>query len=199
MRRRYIDTGGTVSRNNHSPSAAGFPPRVLLLAGLPGAGKSTLAERLATRLGWSIIDRDDLRAALFPQGSASVEEKAVAFEAVVQGIEQACRQGGSVIVDGMPFSRLSEFERLVSVAQRAGARVAAVRLECPVELAEARITAAQAAGTAHPAPDRRPGLAAEVAARCEPLPAWVLRLDATLTPVELERRVLAHLTGSPPE
>lgn len=181
---------------SHSDQAARITQRpvVLLLAGLPGAGKSTLATALSSRTGLRIVDRDRLRAELFPAGTASVVEKAAALTAVVEAVRSACREGQGAIVDGMPFSRRSDLDCVAAAAEEAGAAVAAVHLACPVDLAEARLAIATAEKSRHPAPDRRPGLATEVAARFEPLPEWVVRLDASDPPERLLEQVLAVLT-----
>jgi adenylylsulfate kinase len=39
---------------------------LIAMAGLPGSGKSTLAARLEERLGAVVLDKDRVRAALFP-------------------------------------------------------------------------------------------------------------------------------------
>lgn len=181
---------------SHSDQAARIRQRpvVLLLAGLPGAGKSTLATALASRTGLRIVDRDRLRAELFPEGTASVAEKAAALGAVVEVVRAVCRKGQGAIVDGMPFSRRSDLDRVASAAKEAGAEVAAVHLACAVDLAEARLAGAAPGASCHPAPDRRPGLAAEVAARFEPLPEWVVCLDASDPPDRLLEQTLAILT-----
>ncbi len=182
--------------DSHSDQAARITQRpvVLLLAGLPGAGKSTLATALASRTGLRIVDRDRLRAELFPEGTASMVEKAAALSAVVEAVRAACREGQGAIVDGMPFSRRSDLDRVATAAKEAGAEVVAVHLTCAVDLAEARLANATAGESRHAAPDRRPGLAAEVAARFEPLPEWVVRLDASDPPERLLEQTLAILT-----
>ncbi|MEA2262671.1 MAG: hypothetical protein QOJ51_5496, partial [Acidobacteriaceae bacterium] len=38
----------------------------VLFAGLPGTGKSTLAQAIADRLGAAVLDKDRVRGALFP-------------------------------------------------------------------------------------------------------------------------------------
>ena len=38
---------------------------LILMAGLPGTGKSTLSRALAAKLGGTVIDKDQVRAALF--------------------------------------------------------------------------------------------------------------------------------------
>ena len=40
-------------------------PMVVIMAGLPGSGKSTVARALAERLPATVLDKDVIRAALF--------------------------------------------------------------------------------------------------------------------------------------
>lgn len=40
------------------------PPTLVMFAGLPGTGKSTLALALGKSLGWPVIDKDILNAVL---------------------------------------------------------------------------------------------------------------------------------------
>lgn len=42
------------------------PPILVAMAGLPGTGKSTLARKLAAHLNGTVIDKDEVRHALFP-------------------------------------------------------------------------------------------------------------------------------------
>jgi len=49
-------------------------PILVLIAGLPGVGKSTLAFRLGQMLGWVVIEKDKLKEAFF-EDSALKEEK----------------------------------------------------------------------------------------------------------------------------
>ena len=38
---------------------------IILMAGLPGCGKTTLAQAIAARIGGTLLNKDDIRAALF--------------------------------------------------------------------------------------------------------------------------------------
>ena len=45
---------------------------IVIMAGLPGTGKSTLARALAQRLAGAVLDKDEIRAALFAAGTRRV-------------------------------------------------------------------------------------------------------------------------------
>ena len=158
-----------------------MPACVVLLVGLPGSGKSTLATWLADRRGFAHIDRDRIRARLFPAGSFSEAEKHSANLAVLAELRQRCATGRGCVVDGMTFGRRSEREAARAIAMEYGFACVELWLDCPVEVAMARVTAEP-----HLAGDRSPELVREVAARFE-APSKAVRIDATLSKEEIRR------------
>ena len=96
------------------------PQRVLLLTGLPGSGKSTLARFLAAHFALVVIDRDRIRADLFPECSFSAAEKQAANAAVFDALRARCIAGRSSLLDGMTFAREREREIVKSIAVQYG-------------------------------------------------------------------------------
>lgn len=154
--------------------------RVVALVGLPGSGKSVLAARLVTR-GLALIDRDAIRAQLFPECAFTHAEKRAANQAVLEALRAHCIAGRESLLDGMTFGRRSEREAVRAIAAKHGFRFIALWLDCPVEVAAARVAAQP-----HPAADRDPALVREVAARFE-RPEEAVKLDATLPLDEVVR------------
>lgn len=151
-------------------------PLAVLLAGLPGAGKSRVARALARESGWTRIDRDTLRAELFPRPSGSAEEKEAANRAVLAALAGTLAAGRSGVIDGMTFAGVSqrfEFRREIAAA---GGCCRFVLLECPPEVAARRIAGD---GAPHPAVDRTPALVFEVARRFRPPDDDWFAVDAT--------------------
>jgi predicted kinase len=57
-----------------------FRPTLVMMAGLPGAGKTTLAYALGCELGWQVIDKDMYRETLMKQGVDEKRAGKVAYE-----------------------------------------------------------------------------------------------------------------------
>jgi predicted kinase len=165
------------------------PRRVLLLTGLPGSGKSSLARFLAAQFSLEVIDRDRIRADLFPERGYSAAEKQAANAAVFDALRAQCIAGRSSLLDGMTFSRERERWIVKSIAMQYGFACCILWLDCPVEIAVERVT-----DQAHPARDRSPALVREVAARFEP-PEDAVRIDATLSAAEIRDIAAAALAA----
>jgi predicted kinase len=144
--------------------------------GVPGAGKSTVARHLLATLPLHRVDRDAIRAALFPRCEFTPQEKAAANAAVSAAVAANCALGRASLVDGMTFARARDLEALREITRAAGLHLLVLHLDCPLAVAQARIAAA--GDEAHDAADRTPALAAEVAARFDAPPADACRIDA---------------------
>lgn len=75
-------------------------PTLLMMAGLPGAGKTTLAGELMRELGWRVIDKDGYRVGLLERG---IDEDAAANKAYERSFKELrvalVEEGLSVIFD----------------------------------------------------------------------------------------------------
>ena len=169
---------------------------MVALMGLPGSGKTALAEALAPRIPARIVSRDAVRAAMFPGTGFAAAETAAAFEAVLQAVAVNCELGWSTIVDGMPFSRGGELEAVTEASEQHGCRAIPVFCSVPVEEAQRRIRRQREAAEPMPA-DRDEGLVVDVAARFRALPETAMVLDATRPVDELVRAVLGHIGEVP--
>jgi len=170
---------------------------VVALIGLPGSGKSTVARSLLQRFDLHEVNRDVIRAAMFPRCTFSTSEKAAAEDAVMSAVETNCRAGKNSIVDGMTFSGSASLDRLKRVSESCGYRVVPIWLDCPVLVACRRVSD----NRSHTAADRDANLVTEVAERFDPPPADAIRLDAT-EPISLvcaaSARALQSSTAASP-
>ena len=74
-------------------------PALVVLMGVPGAGKSHCARLIGARLGAAHIATDQLRSRLFIAASYAEEENATIFRCVEALVDQLLGEGHRVIVD----------------------------------------------------------------------------------------------------
>lgn len=153
-------------------------PLVVALVGLPGSGKTTLAGFLRARFGLREINRDRIRAALFPADDGSEANKHQANAAVRAVLEANCMLGIGCVMDGMTLGRRADRDGLRHIVEKHSALFILLWLDCPLEIAAARVAGDK---SGHPARDRDAKLVKSVAERFEP-PEEALRLDATQSP-----------------
>ena len=165
---------------------------VVALMGLPGAGKSTVAKHLLAELPLHLVDRDRIRAALFPDCAFTQAEKDAANAAVLAAVAANCTLGRASLVDGMTFARATEVEALRACAAARNFDLLPLFLDCPVEVARARI----AADRSHRAGDRTPALADSVADRFEGPPADAVQVAADATAGEVCAAALAAVRAT---
>jgi predicted kinase len=158
-------------------------PGVVVLAGLPGAGKSTLARALAARLPDArVIDKDAVRDALFAPCDYSAAERNVTFSAMLEAARYHLGRGRVVIFDGLTFSRRKEVAAAEATAAEGGGFAAVIVCDVPLEVAIERCEADASAGR-HPAANRDGDLVRRVAAEMEE-PAGSYLTLSTLSPVD---------------
>lgn len=174
-------------------------PVVVALIGLPGAGKTIVARALTDQLGLRRVCRDEIRHAMFPRCSYTFVEKRAAFRALLLALEINCMLGESTVIDGMTFSRRRDLVRVDSVVRRYSFLAIPMFLDCPVDVARARV-AAEIAHNTHLARDRTPELVTEVQARFEPPPPNALVINANQPAVDVCRvavQAVSQLRGDP--
>ena len=165
----------------------------MVLGGLPGAGKSVLAAALAHLLpGARVIDKDEVRHALFAPYDDSSAERDVTFSAMLDAASYHLGRGRVVIFDGLTFSRRSEVDAAEAVAAEAGGFSAVVVCDVPISVAIERCEADDAAGR-HPAGSRDGDLVRRMAAEMEEPPGAYLTVDMTAAIETAAAQALAYV------
>lgn len=165
-------------------------PGVIVLVGLPGAGKSTLAAAAADRLpGARVLDKDKVRHVLFDPCDYTSAERDVVFAAMLDAARYHLGRDRIVIFDGLTFSRRSQVAAAEAVAGEAGGFVAVIVCDVPLEVAIARC---DAEGT-HLAENRDGELVRRVAAEMEEPSGDYLTLDMTGDPEGLAGQAVAYV------
>ncbi|GIX33877.1 MAG: hypothetical protein KatS3mg125_1833 [Lysobacterales bacterium] len=178
----------------------------ILLIGLPGSGKSTVAQALAERFGIGVLSRDRLRESMFPMGHGAPLERRAAFRALLLALEISILLRHPVVIDGMSLARREDREALKRLLERFDAPWLGLYLDCPAEVAHARVLARRLTAAEGIAESTAPGVFA-CAARFDPVEPEILRLDArqarerlieeACTRVRTEAERLGLLSASP--
>jgi len=119
------------------PEPVARPP-LIVVSGLPGAGKSTFSRRLAERLPLAIVESDMLRGVLFPHPSHSAEESQRLFQAIHRLIEQLLEAGVPTLLDATNL-RERHREYLYHIAYRLQAKLILVWVQAPPSVVQARL------------------------------------------------------------
>ena len=111
---------------------------LILLAGLPGTGKTHFARELANRVPLLILESDRLRKVLAPQPGYTPAESARLFGACHLLIEEYVAQGHRVLFDATNLTE--KFRRpLYQIARRASCPLVLVRFTAPREMVRRRL------------------------------------------------------------
>ena len=105
-------------------------PRLLMLTGLPGAGKSEFARRVNARCRFLTLESDRLRKTLFPQPEYTGAENRRLFDACHRVMAEFLRQGYPVLFDA---TNIRERDRapVYDIARRYDAPLAVVVVTAP--------------------------------------------------------------------
>lgn len=116
---------------------------IVLMAGLPGTGKSTLAQAVARRVEGVVLDKDAVRAVLFPESliTYSTTQDDFVIQVMLSTAEYLLGDNPKLVVflDGRPFSQKYQVDAVVSHAEQIGVPWRIVESVCSEEVAIQRI------------------------------------------------------------
>jgi predicted kinase len=158
---------------------------IVIMAGLPGTGKSTLSRALAQRLTGFVLDKDAIRAALFQPSHVEYSPAQDDFcqEIMLETAAYLIAKDAElhILLDGRTFSRRYQRERVIESCRQVGTSWATLECVCTEQTALRRLAEAMAQHT-HPAANRTPELYRQIRKAWEPIdpPKLVLDTDAKL-------------------
>ena len=116
----------------------GNPAAIVLLSGLPSAGKTTFARLLAGRLPCDHIESDEIRAGLFPEPRFVRDEHRAVFREAGSRAGRALSRRRVALIDATNLTR-HDRARFVDLAAKARVRLAAVRVVAPDDVVRERL------------------------------------------------------------
>lgn len=172
--------------------------QLILIGGLSGTGKTTLAVRLAQRLGAAVVRSDEVRQEVaaeieprpgFGRGRFAPEITDRTYTAMAEKAGALLRAGATVIADAT-FSKTAQRDDFAGAAHAAGAKMIEFECTAPAEVAALRMERRRIEG--QDLSEATPAIQVEQWRNYEP-PEVTLRLDTTHSPEDVVSQALAHL------
>jgi predicted kinase len=154
---------------------------LIALAGLPGTGKSTLAQGIARAISGVVLNKDTIRASLFPPDliEYSTEQDDFCMSILFQIAAYMLRKKPDqyIILDGRTFSHSYQVRAVLELTEQLQTPLKIIECICSDETAYQRL--AKTTSDAHPASNRDYTLYLTIKARFESIrePKLVVNTD----------------------
>jgi predicted kinase len=114
-------------------------PKLILVSGLPGSGKSFFADKLSTRIGAEYLNSDRIRAGMHLRGKYTPADKSAVYEKMYQQTSGYLKENTSVVVDAT-FHRAAIRNRFFDLARERGVPVFCFEVWATEDLIKKRLS-----------------------------------------------------------
>ena len=171
--------------------------RLVIVGGLPGTGKSTVARHLAAATEWVVVSSDHVRKELaelhatartgdgYGDGLYAPDRVAATYTEMLRRAQHYLERGQSVILDA---SWIRSSDRADAASLALASQVVLHEIRCTVDDGVARSRLVERAKQGNDASDADPAIAAQMAAKDEPWPS-ALSIDTSGAPAETTTRL----------
>jgi adenylylsulfate kinase len=143
---------------------------IVLMAGLPGTGKTTLVREVAACTSGRVLSKDEIRHALFAADEIEYSSRQDDFclQVMLETAGYLLQRDPNrvLLLDGRPFSRRYQIDNVMNAAASLRQSWRILECVCSEEIARQRLEEQSASGT-HPAGNRNFKLYLEVKSRFE--------------------------------
>lgn len=116
-------------------------PVCIALAGIPGAGKTTIALEWCKATGSHLLSRDLIKRAAFGERfDVGTEQNEAAFMMIKAALPILLCVGQSVIIDGCTFAREGLMEEIEAICSSHKLKCYPVLVQCPQSVASSRLS-----------------------------------------------------------
>lgn len=157
---------------------------IVMMAGLPGTGKSTLARALAEATNGVILSKDEIRSALFPANEIeySTQQDDFCLDVMLQTAAYLLRKNPQrmIFIDGRPFSKTNQLQQVLDAASETKQSWKILECTCTAESAKKRL---EEQGSTHIAANRNYDLYLKMKANWQEiaLPKTIINTDQDLS------------------
>ncbi|HEX7455859.1 MAG TPA: ATP-binding protein [Candidatus Nanoarchaeia archaeon] len=125
-------------RTLKGPSTSFKKPLVIILVGIPGSGKTTLARKLVEKFPLTILNEEDMTSFLSPRATIFKKSSTEVFQLATKTIEQLVKSGKACIYDANIKTR-EQRELLKKTVEDFGGGSLLIYLDCPKEICYERL------------------------------------------------------------
>ncbi len=159
---------------------------LIIICGLPGSGKSSLAKKLKRKLSAVYLNSDVIRKQIFSPPTYTEEEKRQVYMEMVNQTEKLLNGKRNVIVDATFYTKRYR-GMMVEAARDAGTRHYIIRCTLPEELIISRL---KERGKGRSMSDADYDVYLKLKGRFEPIEGRYLELDCSLPATEQMTKVM---------